>query len=105
MKSGHKRLAILFAVTIVSSTAGSAAAQSAALAAAGKNFVAALGKSALGCKAKLSGVNVQAFKDAASCLLTAVKSAASAALLDVVRGLFDEFVTQLRGSEVKAKDV
>jgi len=104
MDHGRKRLASTLALAAaLSLSAASASAQPAALAAAGKSFAAALGKSAIFCKSKLSGVSVQGLKDAAGCLLGAVKAAGKAALLDLSRGLFDEFIVQLKGSDAKAK--
>jgi ElaB/YqjD/DUF883 family membrane-anchored ribosome-binding protein len=80
-----------------------AAAQADALKAAGKSFADALARDAAACKSKLNALNVTAVKNTTACLLAAVKAAAKNAILDLVRGLFDEMITLLRTNAPRAK--
>lgn len=69
----------------------------------GRRFTKALVKSAAPCKSKMKAVDLAGVRAMASCLSAAAQAAAQGALAELARGLFDEFLRQLRRGAAAAR--
>jgi phage-related protein len=71
----------------------------------GKSFASDLADKASACKSKITGIRLDVVKATFGCLVAAVKEAARAAILNLVRALYDQAVTLMKDNAPKAKEM